>query len=120
MKGKILIPLLKKPPQLLFNLISNEDPRSKHFKEKIRYYNSMFAFTSMGAKIENEINNGSGPSQFIISGQNYHRMGSLIPPMGQLPKYAQLYIYNTENELANRMRNFRYEVNNSSFNCIMI
>jgi hypothetical protein len=30
-------------------------------------------------------------------------MGSLLPLPGDTPKFAQLYIYDTENELANRM-----------------
>ena len=90
MKGKIQLPLLDKPPELLFNLLTNKDPRSSHFREKIRYYNSMFAFTSIGGKIVTDVNDGGGPPQFVISGQNYHRMGSLLPPEGQKPKFSQL------------------------------
>ncbi|XP_022003507.2 uncharacterized protein LOC110900961 [Helianthus annuus] len=37
-----------------------------------------------------------------ISGQNAHSMGSLLPKHGAQPKFSQLYIYDTENELANR------------------
>ena len=53
----------------------------------------MFAFTSMGAKIDKSINNGSSPYVFKISGQVHHLMGSLLPLDGQCPKFAQLYIY---------------------------
>lgn len=107
-KGKVDLPLLKKPPHLLLSLINGSDKRSKHFKENIRAYNSMFAFTSIGGKIESNINNGGGPPQFILSGQNYHRIGSLLPKPGTAPKFAQLYIYDTQNEAKNRMRHFRY------------
>ncbi|KAK3020455.1 hypothetical protein RJ639_047579, partial [Escallonia herrerae] len=37
-------------------------------------------------------------------GQNHHRIGSLLPPEGQLPKFAQLY--DSQNEVANRMSVF--------------
>ncbi len=67
-------------------------------------YNSLFSFTSIGAKIDTDINKRPGPYVFRISGQNYHLMGSLFPVDGQRPKFAQLYIYDTENEIDNRMR----------------
>lgn len=106
LKGKIQLPFLEKPPELLFNLMSGEDGRSRHFKQNLRAYNNMFCFTSMGGKIENSINDGGGPPQFILSGQNYHRMGSLLPEEGSPPKFAQLYIYDTSNEVDNRVSHF--------------
>ncbi|KAG5610803.1 hypothetical protein H5410_022084 [Solanum commersonii] len=44
-----------------------------------------------------------GPRTFRLSGQNYHKIGSLLPNEGSTPKFAQLYIYDTENEKTNRM-----------------
>jgi hypothetical protein len=52
---------------------------------------------------------GHGPPHFVISGQNYHRIGSLIPKPGEIPKFAQLYIYDTQNELSNRFSHFRLD-----------
>jgi len=66
----------------------------------------MFSFTSIGGKIDSSMNNGSAPPQFILSGQNYHRIGSLLPEESSNPKFAQLYIYDTKNELSNRMSHF--------------
>ena len=63
----------------------------------------MFSFTSMGAKIDYHINDGSGPYVFKICGQVHHLMGSVLPLDGELPKYAQLYVYDTHNEISNRM-----------------
>ncbi|KAL1337591.1 hypothetical protein AAHE18_10G149800 [Arachis hypogaea] len=59
----------------------------------------MFTFTSLGGKVIDLVNDGTGPPQFIISGQNYHRIGSLLPQAGQVSKFFQLYIYDTEHEL---------------------
>ncbi|KAL1359315.1 hypothetical protein AAHE18_04G099400 [Arachis hypogaea] len=49
----------------------------------------MFAFTSLGGKVLDSVNDGSGPPQFIIAGQNYHRIRSLLLDPGQKPKFAQ-------------------------------
>lgn len=56
---------------------------------------SMFALTSLRGKVLSSINNGNGPPQFILSGQNYHRIGSLLPNHENTPKFAQLYISDT-------------------------
>lgn len=45
---------------------------------------------------------------FRISGQNYHRFGSLLPADGQQSEFAQLYIYDTHNEVCNRMKPFMH------------
>ena len=120
MKGKIQLPYLQHPPQLLLNLLTDLDPRSKHFKENIRTYNSMFCFTSISRKVAKLINDGGCPPQFILSGQNFHRIGSLIPAIRSSPKFAQLYIYATQNEISNRMKHFRYRKFIKKFTFIVI
>ncbi|KAK7266727.1 hypothetical protein RIF29_19378 [Crotalaria pallida] len=107
-KGKISVPPLRRPPQYLLPLLTDDDNvKSKHFQEKIRAYNMMFSFTSMGGKLDSAINDGRGRFVYRISGQNHHRIGSLLPGAGQTPRFAQLYIYDTDNEVANRMKSFR-------------
>jgi hypothetical protein len=66
------------------------------FRSKIRQYNSALAFTSVGVNIEDRALQGSGPNAFRIHGSLHHLMGSLIPPEGLQPSYAQLYIYDPE------------------------
>jgi hypothetical protein len=106
-KGKITLPLMKEPPSLIRNLFNGCHPKSSHFFVNIRSYNNMFSFTSLGGKIDSGVENGPGPPHFVISGQNYHRIGSLVPKTGQPPKFAQLYIYDTQNEINNRLSHFR-------------
>ncbi|GKE49610.1 hypothetical protein Tco_1480868 [Tanacetum coccineum] len=43
---------------------------------------------------------------FGDKGQIYHWIGSLCPTPGNPPRFLQLYIYDTQNEMANRMRHF--------------
>ncbi|KAL3643547.1 hypothetical protein CASFOL_014362 [Castilleja foliolosa] len=107
LNGKVELPQLKRPPQLLLDLTYGKTPRSKHFIQNIRSYNSMFAFTSMGGKIDNSLNQGNGPPVFKLQGQNYHRIGSLLPIEGEQPKFAQLYIHDTTNEISNRIKSVR-------------
>ena len=58
---------------------------------------------SMGANVDRSLNNGHGPLIYKISGQVHHRIGSLLPPDGSPPKFLQLYIYDTANEVDTRM-----------------
>lgn len=102
-QGKIKLPPLKEPPQYLKRLLTGEGKDSTNFRENIRSYNSMFAFTSMGGIVDKEINMGKGPYVFRLHGQNYHHIGTLLPEEGNKPRFAQLYIYDTENEVANRI-----------------
>ena len=89
--GNVMLPLLPNTPEFL----QNQCLQSR-FKEKIRTYNSMLSFTSMGGKIDHSILDGRGPYHFRISGTNFHRIGSLLPAPGDMPKFAQL-IYMTRN-----------------------
>jgi hypothetical protein len=102
-QGDIEIVPYKWLPESLHDLYHGRSRRSKFFLENIRSFNSMFAFTSIGGKIDTSPNRGNAPPMFILNGENYHQIGSLLPPPGQPPKFAQLYIYDTDNEIANRM-----------------
>ena len=96
------------PPELLMNLITGKHAKSKSFIENIRRYNSMFSFTSLGAKQDMSVTNERGPYCYRIQGQNYHRMGTLLPEANKPPVFAQLYIYDRPNEIQNRINGVRY------------
>ncbi|KAL3628002.1 hypothetical protein CASFOL_028104 [Castilleja foliolosa] len=100
--GIVDLPLLVEPPAFLSDLLHGTSRRSKHFQENIRSYNNMFCFTSMGGKVDHNVNTGFGPPIFRLHGKNYHLIGGLIPEHGSTPKFAQMYIYDTENEVINR------------------
>ncbi|KAK1395112.1 hypothetical protein POM88_014168 [Heracleum sosnowskyi] len=104
MEGRVQIPLLREPPALLKYLQSSESGKKGiKFMENIRAYNCMFAMTSLGVRVDSTINKTRGPYVFRVSGVNIHFIGSLVPKKGERPKYAQLYIYDTENEVRNRI-----------------
>ena len=99
---------IKELPELLKQLIKNENPKSESFIDNIRRYNSMFAFTSMGAKQDHSVNAGRGPYCYRIQGENYHLAGTLLPKEGKQPAFSQLYIVDRQNEIRNRMNIYRF------------
>ena len=74
---------------------------SRCFRNNIRSYNSAFAFASLGV---NEDMLPAGVYCFRVSGTVCHRIGHLQPNTdGERPKFAQLYIYDTDNKIQNRL-----------------
>uniref|UniRef100_K3ZNT6 ATP-dependent DNA helicase n=1 Tax=Setaria italica TaxID=4555 RepID=K3ZNT6_SETIT len=102
--GKVFLPSFQVMPEFLASLEHcDRDSRCKNFLNRIRQYNSLFAFTSMGANMDKGINDGAGPYMFKINGLVYHRIGPLMPAEDESPKFAQLYIYEIEHEIRNRI-----------------
>ena len=64
-------------------LDTTAEPKNSKFRNQIGAYNSIFQFTILGANVDNSINMGLGPYVFKLSGQNYHKIGSLLPPVCQ-------------------------------------
>jgi len=84
-------------------LFDTNNSRAKNFQQNIRSYNLMFAFTSPGLKVDTTYNTRRGPPTFHIHGQGHHLIGSLLPMPNNSPKFAQLYIYDTNNEVNDRL-----------------
>lgn len=101
--GKVFLPPLQELPPPLDSLLTETDPRSCSFCRNIRMYNSVLAFTSIGAKIDPEVTGTSGIYTFHIHGEMYHRIGTLFPDIETQPQFAQIYIFDTDNELQNRL-----------------
>jgi hypothetical protein len=103
--GKVQLPLLKHPPPVLKHLlIDSKTKESQQFQQSVRMYNAMFSFTSPGMKFDKKVTGGKGPPTLRLHGQPCHRMGSLLPNTGEAPRFAQLYIYDTDNEINNRIQ----------------
>ncbi|PWA64292.1 hypothetical protein CTI12_AA345630 [Artemisia annua] len=100
--GKVLMQPEPDPPEYIKNLLG--DP---NFIHNVRAYNQMFGMTSFGATIDSTINRGRGPYVFKVSGQIYHYIGSLCPTGDDDPCFLQLYVYDTQNEVQNRMNHFK-------------
>ena len=69
----------------------------------------MFAFTSMRAVVDHSVNSRPRSYVFKVNGYCHHFMGSLLPMDNKGPKFAQLYIFDTDNEVFNRLQLFYNE-----------
>jgi hypothetical protein len=96
--GKVLLPNLLATPQKLEVLLTSKESSAVKFRYQIPMYNSMLAFTSLGAKVDESVTGGPRPYSFRIQGELYHKIESLCPAEGQRPQFAQLYIHDTKHE----------------------
>ncbi|XP_074356767.1 uncharacterized protein LOC141696538 [Apium graveolens] len=103
MKCAVRLPPIPPTPEYLLDLY-NDKKKGPTFHRLIRLYNAIFAFSSTGGNIDHSINNGRAPYVYRLNGQNHHVFGSLIPNDNETPKFCQLYIYDTINEVDNRLR----------------
>jgi hypothetical protein len=100
--GKVLLPNLPVTLQELEVLLTGKENNVVKFQDQIRMYNSVLAFTSFGAKVDESVIGGPEPYSFRIQGELYHKIGSLRLAEGQRPQFAQLYIHDTKHEHQNR------------------
>ncbi|OMO70165.1 hypothetical protein COLO4_28729 [Corchorus olitorius] len=66
--------------------------------------NSMFSFTSIGGEVDNSVNTENGPYVYRVNVVNHHRIGTLLHIEGRIPKFLQLYMYDTDHEISNKLR----------------
>lgn len=107
-KGQIKLPKVRPTPKYLLDLYMDKK-KGPNFRRNIRPYNAMLNFSSIGGKIDHGINKGRGPNVFRMTGVNHHKMGSLLPNDGEPPKFCQLYIYDTDNEVENRLKSINVQ-----------
>ncbi|XP_073136846.1 uncharacterized protein [Henckelia pumila] len=106
-------------PHELFELFTNtQSQEAENFRKRIRVYNSLFSFTSFGVKVDNNLASSKcGIYTFRVLGQVFHTLPPLNPHEGK-PSHFQLYFWDNDNEMANRMSIFDnadiYEMRNNS------
>ena len=100
-EGKVSLPNLEPYPQELSDLMLEDTAQGKNFRANIRQFNSAFSFASFGENIAPPP--GRGPPCFRLCGKVVHRSGTLYPEHGFPPLYSQLYIYDGERALDERM-----------------
>jgi hypothetical protein len=108
--GEVELPPIQSPPLFLRKLLDGSDLESKHFIDNIRAYNMALAFTSCSYKPDIRIDFSRGIQCFQIHGALYHYQGSLVPELGETPRFAQLFIYDPQldAQAANNIRLGRY------------
>jgi hypothetical protein len=72
--GKVLLLNLPTTPQELKVLLTNKEKNVVKFRDQIRMYNLVLAFTSLGAKVDESVTRGTKPYSFRIQGELYHKI----------------------------------------------
>ncbi|XP_073142210.1 uncharacterized protein [Henckelia pumila] len=102
--GRIKLDPISSPIELQ-ELFSTENEESRHFRQYIRAYNHVFSFTSIGVNLDESLATAaSGIYTFHAQGTIYHSIGSLLPYENSRPRYMQMWIVDTDNEIDNRLR----------------
>ena len=90
--GKVLLPLLIRPPRCLELLLGScqdilnhpfqfsdvQKERCRHFHQHIQMYNAAFAFVSLGYQSDERVASHGGPPVFKIRGMLSHNHGTLL------------------------------------------
>ena len=106
--GNVSLPSFQDPPQLLQDLLTSESSRSKVFRLNIRTYNSLLSMASRNITgKETDFSNSRGPPVFKISGSMFHLTPNVLPDSGQEPKFAQIYVYDREQQIDARLKHVR-------------
>ncbi|KAL0302561.1 UNVERIFIED_CONTAM: hypothetical protein Sangu_3093100 [Sesamum angustifolium] len=100
--GKIVLPEVPVPSEL-YNLFTDQSAEGRIFRQNIRAFNHIFSFTSLGAKLYESVAGRQGVYAFRAHGTMYHKIGTLLPSPGTRPRYIQMFIYDTEHEIENRL-----------------
>ncbi|XP_021768899.1 uncharacterized protein LOC110733168 [Chenopodium quinoa] len=100
--GDIEIAANEYPPELIY-LFTSKDEIDVHFRKYARLYNNLFAYSSLGGHFDSK--SKKGIYVFKMHGQIYHFVPDLLPEKKH-PKYLQLYFYDGQHEVENRLGSF--------------
>ena len=85
--GSVQLPALLPPPDPLQQLFSASTPESRELHENIRQYNAALSFTSLGAQVDNSVNEAEVDPRCSRSTANSTTKSapSSLPADGRLP-----------------------------------
>ena len=109
--GKVLPIPFPRPPEGLMKLWTENDPKSRIFRENSRHINNAVCLSSL--KVDERRFRGFAPT-VVFQGRVQHRAGSLLPSDGEVARFAQLYVYDPALESSQRFENMVIPSNMSS------
>ena len=77
--GRVVLPSIQLLPSTLIRLLTGQDQQSHAFRDQIRAHNSVLAFASLGAQIDECVTGQRGVYSFRIQVAQFHQMGALLP-----------------------------------------
>jgi hypothetical protein len=116
--GQVDLPPLSAIPKELLELltITNE---TKEFKANIRLYNSVLAFTSSSANVDESLMRANqGVYTYRINGAVHHKLSNSLPNPDFKPHFSQIYIYDSAMQANIRTNMFPVAIKASILNTI--
>ena len=116
-QGRIVLPTIQPDPDgILLELLTSTSRECIEFKTKIRKYNSILSFASVGADVDPALANGKdGVYTYRVQGQVVHLLGSLLPTRSatgdiSTAGFAQLYYFDPEEQVTRRNAYYKNEL----------
>ena len=117
LQGSLDIPILNKIPNELYQLISAQNRSGKDLRTSIRLYNSILAFTSISANVDNSLMSAETEVYtYRINGAVHHKISSYSPNTNFKPQFSQIYIYDSEMQSQIRSGMFPNVINSDILN----
>jgi hypothetical protein len=92
--GDAIVERMRDLPEPLNTLMTGQDRQSRLFREHLRRWNTLFAFTSIRYNADDRTGViGEGFRLFQIHGAVYHQQGPLVPPGDRDALFSQMYLY---------------------------
>ena len=101
--GTVTVPAYPPPPPELMRLWFDDTAEAKLFRQHARSVNNA---TSLSSFVVNERRQDHGTSSVVMQGKLTQLIGSLQPPDGSRPVFAQLYTVDPETEASTREGSF--------------
>ena len=95
--GKVKLPPLPTPPQLLQRLWHSDDVEAKLFRKHARRLNSALALASQVVK-HPELPGSNHAPNVIIQGKLFHKLGPLLPGVDRTASFAQVYCFDLQTD----------------------
>ena len=107
-EGKVLPPTIPTPPKEINDLWLKDTAEARFFRANSRSINNAVCLSSIS--VEEKHNNGFSPS-VIFQGRVIQRMGPLLADSGEQPRFAQLYVLDSNLESTTRFANMHLPKN---------
>ena len=106
-------------PDTIKSLLTSDTAETKQFRNAIRLYNSILAFTSVSANVDEKLLAAtSGVYTYRINGAMHHKLSDLIPNNGQSQKFSQIYILDADLQSTHRSGMYPKAINANILNII--
>jgi hypothetical protein len=119
MNGQVALPELSTVPKEMLDLLTINTKQNIEFKTHIRLYNSLLAFTSSSANVDESLMRANtGVYTYRINGAVHHKLSNYLHNPEYKPHFSQIYIYDADMQSNIRANMFPHVIKASILNTI--